>query len=116
MGGGAGQYLLTQRGLRPGIPIQLGFNRHQGAVSLRSNFHPDLGGVAFGVHQQALMPVKGKLDRASGSICQQSSMNLSGDILFTAEPTATSLPDPPHPFVGPAQRGRHLGAIGIGDL
>jgi len=43
-------------------------------------------------------------------------VNLTGNVLFSAEATACELPADAHLVFGDAQGGRHLAAVGVGDL
>jgi len=58
VGGRAGHHFLPKRGIRAGIPKEFCLRRNQQSIRAGSQFHLDLGGMTFGMHQQTFPPAK----------------------------------------------------------
>jgi hypothetical protein len=116
MRSGSGHNFLPERGISPGISVQLSFDSRQAAIQLRAHFYPDLGSMALRVHKQAFVAIKKQLNRAAGSLSQQGGMNLAHNIFFAAETAAHQLANHPYSLLGPTECAGHLLAILVRDL
>jgi hypothetical protein len=116
MRGCPGHHLLSKRGIRPGIAIQLCFYRRQRAVAFRAHLYLDLGGMPLGVGDQAFVAIIQQLDRASGHVGEQGRMDLPGNILFAAKAATDQPPNNANAAFRPSERLGLLLSIRIGDL
>ena len=113
---GAGHHFVRKAGIRPAVTVKLGLRSGQRAVALGAHLHTDDGGVPLGVEKQRLLSRVAHLDGATGRLCQQRGVNLSGDVFFAAETAADQRAAHAHLLFRQAQRPRNLPPILVGDL